>query len=109
MMILSAVRSISHDIPGIYPSMVDQTNRQRQTKPHHSPWLKSEYHGHIYNENTSGGSKPNSAKKSSLSKVTVPETDGTWTQIIDSEYHGHRYNEKTDGSSVSEEKWHHSR
>jgi hypothetical protein len=26
--------------------------------------------------------KPNSAKKSSLSKVTVPETDGNWTQII---------------------------
>jgi hypothetical protein len=29
-----------------------------------------------------GHVKPNSAKKSSLSKVTVPETDGTWTQII---------------------------
>jgi hypothetical protein len=29
-----------------------------------------------------GQVKPNSAKKSSLSKVTVPETDGTWTQII---------------------------
>jgi hypothetical protein len=29
-----------------------------------------------------GQVKPNSAKKPSLSKVTVPETDGTWTQII---------------------------
>jgi hypothetical protein len=29
-----------------------------------------------------GHVKPNSAKKSSLSNVTVPETDGTWTQII---------------------------
>jgi hypothetical protein len=29
-----------------------------------------------------GHVKPNSAKKSSLSKVTVPETDGTWSQII---------------------------
>jgi hypothetical protein len=29
-----------------------------------------------------GRVKPNSAKKSSLSKVTVPETDGTWSQII---------------------------
>jgi hypothetical protein len=37
MMILSAARSISRDVPGRYPSMVDQTNRQRQTKPHHLP------------------------------------------------------------------------
>jgi hypothetical protein len=29
-----------------------------------------------------GQVKPNSANKSSLSKVTVPETDGTWTHII---------------------------
>jgi hypothetical protein len=29
-----------------------------------------------------GHVKPKSAKKSSLSKVTVPETDGTWSQII---------------------------
>jgi hypothetical protein len=29
-----------------------------------------------------GQIKANSAKKPSLSKVTVPETDGTWTQII---------------------------
>jgi hypothetical protein len=29
-----------------------------------------------------GHVNPNSAKKSSLSKVTVPETDGTWSQII---------------------------
>jgi hypothetical protein len=37
-----------------------------------------------------GQVKPNSAKKSSLSKLTVPETDGTRTQIIgkdDLEYH----------------------
>jgi hypothetical protein len=56
MMILSAARSISCDVLGIYPSMVDQTNRQRQTKPHHSPWLESEYPGDIYNENTDDGS-----------------------------------------------------
>jgi hypothetical protein len=29
-----------------------------------------------------GQVKPKSAKKSRLSKVTAPETDGTWTQII---------------------------
>jgi hypothetical protein len=29
-----------------------------------------------------GHVKPNSAKKPSLSKVTVPETDGTWSKII---------------------------
>jgi hypothetical protein len=56
MMILSAVRSISRDVPGRYPSMVDQTNRQRHMKPHHSPWLKSEYHGDRYIPNTDGGS-----------------------------------------------------
>jgi hypothetical protein len=56
MMILSAARSISCDVPGRYPSMLDQTNHQRQTKPHHSPWLESEYPGDRYNENTDGGS-----------------------------------------------------
>jgi hypothetical protein len=56
MMILSAARSISRDVPGRYPSMVNQTNRQRQTKPQHSPWLESEYYGDRYNENTDGGS-----------------------------------------------------
>jgi hypothetical protein len=55
-MIISAVRSLSRDVPGRYPSMVDQTNRQMQTKPHHSPWIKSEYHVDRYNENTDGGS-----------------------------------------------------
>jgi hypothetical protein len=55
MMILSTGRTISRDVPGRYPSMVDQTNRQTQTKPHHSPWLKSEYYGDRYNENTDGG------------------------------------------------------
>jgi hypothetical protein len=35
---------------------VDQTNRQRQTNPQHSPWLESEYPGDRYNENTDGGS-----------------------------------------------------
>jgi hypothetical protein len=56
MTILSAARTISPDAPGRYPSMLDQTNRQRQTKPHDSPWLKSEYPGDIYNEKTNGGS-----------------------------------------------------
>jgi hypothetical protein len=37
----------TRDVPGRYPSMVDQTNRQGHTKSHHSPWLKSEYHGDI--------------------------------------------------------------
>jgi hypothetical protein len=56
MMILSAAKSISRDVPGIYPSMVDQTSHQRQTKPHHSAWLESEYPGDRNNENTNGGS-----------------------------------------------------
>jgi hypothetical protein len=56
MMILSAARTLSRDVPGIYPSMVDQKKRQKQTKPHHSPWLESEYHGDIYSPNTDGGS-----------------------------------------------------
>jgi hypothetical protein len=56
MMILSAARSLTHDVPGIYASIVDQTIRQRQTKPHHSPWLESEFPGDRYNENTNGGS-----------------------------------------------------
>jgi hypothetical protein len=55
MMILSAARSIPRGVPGRYPSMVDQTNHQRQTKPQHSPWLKSEFHVDRYNENTDGG------------------------------------------------------
>jgi hypothetical protein len=56
MMILSVARSISRDVPGRYPIMVDQTNRQRQTKPQHSSWLESDYPGDRYNENTGGGS-----------------------------------------------------
>jgi hypothetical protein len=56
MMILSAARSISCDVPSRYPSMVDQTNSQRHTKPQHSPWLEPEYRGDRYNENTDGGS-----------------------------------------------------
>jgi hypothetical protein len=56
MMILSAAKSISRDVTGRYPSMVDQTIRQRQMKPHHSSWLESEYPGDRYNENTNGGS-----------------------------------------------------
>jgi hypothetical protein len=56
MMILFAARSISRDVPGRYPSMMDQTNCQMQTKLQHSPWLKSEYHGDRYNKNTDGGS-----------------------------------------------------
>jgi hypothetical protein len=56
MMILSAARLISRDVPSRYPSMVDQTSRQRQMKLHHSPWLEPEYHGDRYNENTDGGS-----------------------------------------------------
>jgi hypothetical protein len=54
MMILSAAVSISRDVPVIYPSMVDQTDRQKNNKPHHSPWIESEYPGDIYNENTDG-------------------------------------------------------
>jgi hypothetical protein len=42
MMIISAARTLSRDVPGRYPSMVNQTNRQRQTQPQHSPWLESE-------------------------------------------------------------------
>jgi hypothetical protein len=56
MMILSAARSITCDVPDIYPSMEDQTIRQRQTNPNHSPWLESEYPGDRYNENTGDGS-----------------------------------------------------
>jgi hypothetical protein len=56
MMILSAGRLIYRDLPDRYPILVDQTNRQRQTKPHHLPWIESEYHGDIYSPNTDGGS-----------------------------------------------------
>jgi hypothetical protein len=55
MMVLSAVRKIYRDVTGRYPSMYDQTNRQRQTKPHHSQWLKSEYYGDRYSPITNGG------------------------------------------------------
>jgi hypothetical protein len=55
MMILSAARSLSRDVPGRYPIMVDKTNRQRQKKPHHLSWLESDYHCDRYNENTDGG------------------------------------------------------
>jgi hypothetical protein len=54
MMILSAARSLTRDVPGRYPSMVDETIRHRQKKPQHSPWLESEYHGDIYNDNIDG-------------------------------------------------------
>jgi hypothetical protein len=56
MMILSAAKSISRDVPGRYPSMVVQTSRQRYTKLQHSPWLESGYPGDRYKENTKGGS-----------------------------------------------------
>jgi hypothetical protein len=56
MMILSTAISFSRDMPGRYPSMVDKSNRQRQTKPHHPPWIKSDYHDDRYNPNTDGGS-----------------------------------------------------
>jgi hypothetical protein len=56
MMILSAARSMYCGVTGIYPSMVNETIQQMQTNPQHSPWLKSEYHGDRYNENTDGGS-----------------------------------------------------
>jgi hypothetical protein len=55
MMILSAARTISHYVPGIYPSMLDQMNLQMQKKPQNSPWLDSEYPGDRYNEKTDGG------------------------------------------------------
>jgi hypothetical protein len=56
MMILSAARSMYPDVIDIYPSMVNQTKQQMQTKPQYSPWLKSEYHGDRYNKNTDIGS-----------------------------------------------------
>jgi hypothetical protein len=56
MIILSAARSLSRDVLGRYPSIVDETSRQRHKKPQHSPWLESEYPGDIYNENTDSGS-----------------------------------------------------
>jgi hypothetical protein len=56
MMILSVARTLPRDAPGRYPSMLDQTNLQRQTKPQHSPWLESDYHGDICSPNTDGGS-----------------------------------------------------
>jgi hypothetical protein len=56
MMIFSAAISVYLDVTGIYTSMVNQTNKQMQTKPQHSPWLKSEYNGDIYNKNIDGGS-----------------------------------------------------
>jgi hypothetical protein len=56
MMILSAARSMYPDVTGIYPRMVNQTSHKQQTKPQHSPWLKSDYHGDRYNENTDIGS-----------------------------------------------------
>jgi hypothetical protein len=56
MMILSSVRSISRDVTGRYPSMVNQTNHQKQKNTTHSSWIKSEYHGDRNNKNTDGGS-----------------------------------------------------
>jgi hypothetical protein len=56
MMILSAVRYMSLDVTGRYPSMANQTNQQIKTNSQHSPWLKSKYHGDRYNENNNGGS-----------------------------------------------------
>jgi hypothetical protein len=56
MMILSAARTLSRDVPSRYPGMVDQTNRQMQTKPQYSPWLKSDLHCDTYTENTDGSS-----------------------------------------------------
>jgi hypothetical protein len=55
-MILSAVRSISRDVPGRYPSMVDESDRQKQAKSHIYPWKKSEYHDGRYIPNTDKGS-----------------------------------------------------
>jgi hypothetical protein len=36
--------SMSRDVSGRYTSIVNQTYQQMQTNPHHSTWLKSEYH-----------------------------------------------------------------
>jgi hypothetical protein len=47
---------MSCGVTGRYPSLVNQTNLQMQNNPHHFSWLKSEYHGDRYNENTDGGS-----------------------------------------------------
>jgi hypothetical protein len=40
MMIISAARMFSRDVPSKYSRMADQTHHQNQTNPHHSPWLK---------------------------------------------------------------------
>jgi hypothetical protein len=56
MMILSVARSIARDVPGRYPSMVAQTNRQRHTTPHQSPYIKADYNDDIYSPNTDSGS-----------------------------------------------------
>jgi hypothetical protein len=48
--------SISLDVPGRYPSLLDQADLQRQKKPHHYPCTKSEYHDGRYNPNTDSGS-----------------------------------------------------
>jgi hypothetical protein len=41
MMIVSAERYISREVPGRYPSMADQTNYQRQKKQQHAPWIEA--------------------------------------------------------------------
>jgi hypothetical protein len=132
MMILSAARLITRDVPSIYPSMVDQTNRQRQTNPHHSPWIESEYPGDRYNEKHRRlfvfRRKVASQQMMILSaaRSITRDVPGIYPSMVDqtsrqtqtkphhspwlkSEYPGDRYNENTDGGLVSEEKLHHSR
>jgi hypothetical protein len=50
-----------------------KSRENKRTSQKTSRKLGRQIRGHV---------KPNSAKKSSLSKVTVPDTDGTWSQII---------------------------
>jgi hypothetical protein len=132
MVILSAARSMSRDALGRYPSMMDQTSRQKQTKPQQSPWLKSEYPGDRYNKNNDGGSVSEEKVAShqmmiiSAARSMSCDAPGRYPSMVDqtsrqrqtkpqhspwlkSKYPGDRYNENTDRGSVSEEKLHHSR
>jgi hypothetical protein len=132
MMVLSAARSIYRDVPNIYPSMVDQTNRQRQRKPQYSPWLESDYPGDRYNKKHRRrfgfrrkvasqqmmilsaarlisrdvpSRAPRMVDQTNRQRQTKPQ-HSPW---LESEYPGDRYNKNTGGGSVSEEKLHHSR
>jgi hypothetical protein len=81
MWILSAAKSISRDMPGIYPSMVVQTNCQRQTKSQHTPWLNSEYQSNInipHTDGSSSGRKFASQQMMILSAAIFQEDIQVW-------------------------------